>query len=57
MSKKKMKFIVVDEFDNVFGYYENKEDAIAEASCEYENGERATYVYEIKEIASFEEGT
>lgn len=50
-----MKYIVVDEFDNVVGYYANKEDAVSEATCEHENGERATYVYEIKHVASFEE--
>ncbi len=45
------KFIVVDEYDNVFGYYESREDAVSMAAGESEDGCRDTFVYAITEVA------
>jgi len=45
-------FIVVDEYDNVVGYYSTKEDANAFAEGECAEGQRDTYVYAITEVAS-----
>jgi len=45
-------FIVVDEYDNVVGYYATQEDANARATRECDQWQRDTWVYAITEVAS-----
>ena len=45
-------FIVVDEYDNVVGYYATKEDADNFAEGECAEGCRDTFVYAITEVAT-----
>jgi hypothetical protein len=46
-------FIVVDEYDNVVGYYSTKGDATAFAEGECAEGKRDTCVYAITEVATY----
>ena len=48
------KFIVVDEYDNVVGYYHTQADAEAYAEGECAEGMRDTFVYAITEAATFQ---
>jgi hypothetical protein len=45
-------FIVVDEYDNVVGYYANQDDANARAKRECDEWDRDTFVYAITEVAA-----
>lgn len=51
------KYIVVDEYDNVVGYYATEEEAIAEADAENQNGIRGTAVFKIEFLKEYEEAT
>lgn len=47
------KFIVVDEYENVAGYYSTQADATAFAEGECAEGSRDTFVYAITEVAAY----